>query len=548
MACLLLGIVTPHALAQGPEQSFQWQPYDESEELRLQAEHELPRMRFKLLNSKYLDKNLLWSSFTEELSGFDAQQYETLKPLIMDQDIPALQLAVQEQRLSYEILVKFYLYRIRLFESDNTRSLNAIIAINLDVIAEARRKDRARTVEGVAIDENSLFGIPILLKDNIGVRGMPTTAGAVVLQQNNTGDAFITRRLKANGAIILGKANLSEWAYLFCDGCPLGYSALGGQTLNPYGRKQIESGGSSSGSAAAVAANYAAAAVGSETSGSILSPASLNSLVGLKPTTGMLSRTGVIPISSTLDTAGPITRNVTDAVILFNAMSGYDRQDLAMPLLSADVELVLRKRPLADMRLGYFPNLVKDNLYKGAVDTLRKSGAELIEIEMPDVVLENFGEFLKAEMKIYLADYLTRIAGDDVEVKTVGDVVKFNRMQRELRMPYGQSHFNVMESANYNPGQINAMRDQLRASGTKALSTPLRTQNLDALLSINNYHAAFAASANYPALTVPMGYREDGEPAGITFIGVSFSEQELVDIGLAFENVSAGRSMPADYQ
>ena len=157
---------------------------------------------------------------------------------------------------------------------------------------------------------------------------MPTTAGAIALSKNeNTEDAYIIKRLKEEGAIILGKSNLSEWAYYFCGTCPLGYSATGGQTLNPYGRTIFESGGSSSGSGVAVAANYAVAAVGTETSGSIISPSSQNSVVGLKPTVGLLSRTGIIPISSTLDTPGPMTKNVTDSFILFNSMLGYDASD-----------------------------------------------------------------------------------------------------------------------------------------------------------------------------------------------------------------------------
>ena len=156
-----------------------------------------------------------------------------------------------------------------------------------------------------------------------------TTAGAVALMNNQTDDAFIVKRLKENGALILGKANLSEWAYFFCGECPSGYSAVGGQTLNPYGRKVLDTGGSSSGSAVAVAANLAPVAVGSETSGSILSPSSQNSVVGLKPTVGLLSRGGIIPISSTLDTPGPITRSVVDNAILLSAMAGKDPEDEA---------------------------------------------------------------------------------------------------------------------------------------------------------------------------------------------------------------------------
>ena len=187
--------------------------------------------------------------------------------------------------LSYEKLTLFYLYRIRKLESDPNTTLHAILALN----------PKNRTSQS---QRSFIFGMPILLKDNINTQDMPTT---ILHVPDN--DAYIVSQLQAKGALILGKVNLSEWAYYFCDGCPLGYSAVGGQTLNPYGRKVFESGGSSSGSGVAVAANYAVAAIGSETSGSILSPSGHNAVVGCKPTIGLVSRTGIVPISSTLDTA-----------------------------------------------------------------------------------------------------------------------------------------------------------------------------------------------------------------------------------------------------
>ena len=257
-----------------------WEPYDETAELEEQAQLENERLRFKLINSKFLDKNRIWNSFNEELAGFSEEKYNSLKPLILEKDIPELQQAVAEGKLSYEDLTLFYIYRIRKFESDNDLSLNAVIALNPDVVEQARDLDRKR--EQREVSAHSLYGMPVLLKDNINTADMPTTAGAIALAENQPyRDAFIVERLRENHALILGKVNLSEWAYYFCSGCPLGYSAVGGQTLNPYGRKIFETGGSSSGSGVAVAANYAVAAVGTETAGSILSPSSKNSVVGL---------------------------------------------------------------------------------------------------------------------------------------------------------------------------------------------------------------------------------------------------------------------------
>ena len=504
-------------------------------------------MRFKLLNSRFLDKNVLWGTFEQELADFSSERYEQLKPLILEQDIPSLQRAVKAGQLSYEELVKFYLYRIRLLESNNDRYLNALIATNPDAAEIARGKDRALAA-GLPVDNYSLFGIPVLLKDNIGMEGLSTTAGAQILTDNETADAFVTRRLNASGAVILGKANLSEWAYYFCDGCPLGYSAIGGQTLNPYGRKVFETGGSSSGSAVAVAANYVSVAVGSETSGSILSPASLNSAVGLKPTTGILSRSGVVPISSTLDTLGPITRSVTDAIILFNAMTGYDRRDLAMPLRSVDAHLVLREQPLTGKRLAYIEGIDSEPLVNEALERLRAAGAEVLMTALPDIELPNFGTFLGAEMKVDLAHYLTSTAAGSIDVATVEEIIQHNNEAQATRAPYGQGRFEAMAEMNFNAAQIADMRTAIRSAGTAILGSTIDEQGLDVLVSMNNFHASLAAAANFPALTIPLGLSSDGRPVGLTLIAPSYGEQTLVDIGLAFEKLQDGRAAPADYQ
>jgi amidase len=527
--------------------AYRWTPYDESAELESQQAHELPRMRFRLLNSRFLDKNLLWDPVEQELTDFSASRYQELKPLILEQDIPSLQRAVKSGRLSYEELVKFCLYRIRLLESDNGLSLNALISINPEAVAAARGKDRALAA-GLEVEDYSLFGIPVLLKDNIGTDGMKTTAGAQVLADNDAADAFVTRRLKANGAVILGKANLSEWAYYFCGDCPLGYSAMGGQTLNPYGRKIFETGGSSSGSAVGVAANFAPVAVGSETSGSILSPASHNAAVGLKPTTGMLSRTGVVPISSTLDTLGPIAKNVTDAVILFNAMSGYDQQDLAMPLRSVDARLTLRERSLAGARLGLIAGLDSEPAVAAAVELIREAGAQVLETALPDVQPPDFGVFLGAEMKRDLATYLTSSAEDSNGLLSVEEIIMYNSADLDARAPYGQGRFEAMAAMDFSAEQVRSMREAIRAAGQQALGQVISAQRLDVLLSVNNFHASLAAAANFPALTIPLGLRADGEPVGLTLIAPSFDEQTLIDIGLALERLLSGRVAPADYQ
>ncbi|MBE0666845.1 MAG: amidase, partial [Bacteroidales bacterium] len=300
-----------------------WVPYDESEELAQNADHQSPKMHYKLIQSRILDKNAVWDNVAGQISNFSEEDYQKLKPYILEQDIPTIQSHILAGDLTYEKLTQWYLYRIVKYENDRNTMLNNIIAINPEAVTEARERDKNRSDS-----DHPIYGMPVLLKDNVGMEGLPTTAGAAVLTDNMTADAFITERIREKGGIILGKANLSEWANYLSSACPHGYSAVGGPTLNPYGRRKFDTGGSSSGSGTAMAANYAAAAVGTETSGSILSPSSANSLVGLKPTVGLLSRSGIVPLSGTLDTPGPMTRTVTDNAILLSALSGEDTTDI----------------------------------------------------------------------------------------------------------------------------------------------------------------------------------------------------------------------------
>ena len=527
--------------------SAQWQRYDETADLAELAEHENSRMHFQLLNSKLLDKNDLWQAFAAELSQFTASDYEALKPLILDQSIGALQLAVAEGRLNYAALVTFYIYRIREIESDDKRYINAVISLNPEAIARARMLDELRS-GGTKVDANSIFGMPVLLKDNIGFDGLPTTAGAIALRENMTANAFITDRLEEQGAIILGKANLSEWAYFFCEDCPSGYSALGGQTLNPYGRFRFGTGGSSSGSAAATAANYAVVAVGSETSGSILSPASANSVVGLKPTTGNLSRTGIVPISATLDTAGPITRSVADAVVMFNAMAGYDQNDMAMPLISADFSLEYRLNALQGKRLGVVAALADNSHYMAAVNLLAGGGAEAIELEFSADRDDRFSQLLGGEMLRDLALYLDRFASSAVDITSISDLQAFNMGNIDLRAPYGQGLVDMMAELNLSVAELELIREQLQSAARAQLDELFNESNLDVLLSVNNRHAGITALANYPALTIPMGYAEDGRPIGLTLFAPPFREQDLIDVGAKFEQLSKARKTPSQYQ
>ncbi len=521
--------------------------YSESADIATLSKLDSDSMHYQLIQSRVTDKRALWQPLADQLEGFSQPEYAALKPLVLDKTIAELQAAVAEGQFSYAQLTRFYIYRIREIESDSTRFLNAVIALNPNAVTRAAELDAQREA-GRSVPAGSLFGIPILLKDNIGAAGMPTTAGAVALADNYADNAFIAKQLHNAGAIILGKANLSEWAYFFCDGCPSGYSALGGQTLNPYGRLVFGTGGSSAGSGAAVAANFAAAAVGSETSGSILSPSSANSLVGLKPTTGSLSRTGIVPISATLDTAGPMAKSVADAVALFNAMAGYDGADLAMPLLTNDLQLEIRQVSLAGKRLGVLNNFLEEAVYASSIAALTQAGAEVVAIDFAPPTLTNFDEFLGAEMVRDLALYLEAHGNSATAPDSIKALQAFNNADLETRAPYGQALVDMMVDLNYGADQLESLRMALQDQAGDYLESVFAAGSLDALVSLNNRNAGIAALANYPALTIPAGYEANGRAIGITFIAPSFQEQELIDIGLQFEQLTKARKAPAGYQ
>lgn len=520
--------------------------YDETAELKKQQNHENPRMKFKLFQSKVLDMNEVFKPFNQELaSNFSEEEYNNLKPLILEQDIPSLQESVKEGKLSYEKLTLFYLYRIRKFESDSTKSLNAIIALNPNVLDEARKRDAERTNKNAT--SQKVYGMPIFLKDNINTKGMPTTAGALALADNkNTEDAFIVKRLKEEGALILGKANLSEWAYYFCTGCPLGYSAVGGQTLNPYGRAEFETGGSSAASGALVAANYAVAAVGTETAGSITSPSSQNSVVGLKPTVGLLSRTGIVPISSTLDTPGPMTKSVMDSWIFINAMYGFDKQD-SKSYDYVDKNYGSFKDDLKGKRFGIIKSYLQDSVFNANINIIKENGSEIVEITPLQVGLPGFLTLLNIDMKHDLPQYLKNHTDKNVKVSSVQDVINYNLQDSILRAPYGQQLFDGIVADTTTVAQLQEIKKTLMANARNYFEA-LDKENLDAILSINNYHSAYSAVAEYPNITVPMGYKKSGEPISLTFIVKPKEESRLLILGNAFEQLTKHRKLPENYK
>jgi amidase len=511
-------------------------PQDEKGLIDSSANDISERLRYRFIQSKVSDRNAILETITFQLDGFSKEEYTSLIPFILNQDIISIQNHIEDGMLTYKSLTQWYLFRIADTESNKDLVLNAIISINPKVVAQAEELDALQTKE-----QHPIYGMPILLKDNINTKNMITTAGAVALMDNQTKtDAEIVTNLKSYGALILGKANLSEWANFLCDDCPNGYSAVGGQTLNPYGPRIFDTGGSSSGSAVSVAANYAVAAIGTETSGSILSPSSQQSLVGLKPTVGVLSQDGIVPISSTLDTPGPITKTIRDNSIVFSAMASANSS------VSSPWEIDLRK-DLKNVRFGVYSSYLEDALYSRALKHLETLGAELIEIDPKPMEFEGFTQLLSGDMKIDLANYLKAYTSEDTTVKSAAEVMQFNLEDPHIRIPYGQARFEGIEDLNLSEEELQDIRDHLYKAGVAYFKAPMTANRLDVILSINNYNAGEAAVAKYPGLTVPMGYTSEGEPKGLTFIAKPYKESDLFSYAELFEQNTNYRVPPKKY-
>jgi amidase len=450
--------------------------------------------------------------------------------------------------------------------------LNSVIEVNPDALAEAERADRERHEGRV---RSPLHGIPILIKDNIDTADrMETTAGSLALVgQRPSRDAFIVERLRGAGAVVLGKTNLSEWANFRSMRSSSGWSGRGGQTHNPYALDRNPC-GSSSGSGAAVAANLCAAAVGTETDGSIVCPASANSVVGLKPTVGLVSRSGIVPISHTQDTAGPMCRSVADAAALLGVLAGRDRRDAATDgapsTAHADYSRFLDPKGLAGARIGIARNLFLSHervvaLAEDGIQAMKAEGAVIVDpTDMPhkdDLDKPEF-EVLLFEFKADLNAYLAA-RGATGPARSLEDLIRFNDENRDREMPYfGQEIFEMAQAKGplTSPEYLEALATSARLSRAEGIDALLAQHRLDAIVAptggppwptdlINGDHfgggcSTHAAVAGYPHITVPLGYVY-GLPVGLSFFGGAYSEPVLIRIAYAFERATRARKPPA---
>ena len=473
---------------------------------------------------------------------------------------------LESGELSSHALTQAYLDRIAKIDKAGP-SLNSVIELNPDALKEADALDAERKSGKV---RGPLHGIPVLLKDNIDAVGMANSAGSLALAGNRPQhDAFIVARLRDAGAVILGKTNLSEWANFRSTRSTSGWSSRGGQTKNAYVLDRNPC-GSSAGTGTAIAASLAAIGVGTETDGSIICPASVSGLVGLKPTVGLVSRNGIIPISITQDTAGPMGRNVADVAMLLNALAGVDEADpsghAAAGNVPDDYTAFLKSDALKGKRfgvlrqaMGYHPDV--DAATERAIAALKASGAEVV-----DVKLSTYGEWDKPELEVLLYEFKdglnTYLRNSGSAHTSLEALIAWNKANADKAMPiFGQEIFEQAQAKGplTDAAYLKAKADARRLAGKEGLLAVLDKNNLDALIAPSMSPAwptdqvlgdhfvgagyGVAAVAGTPSITVPMGDVR-GLPIGLAFLGRAYSEPELLGFAYAYEQATHARKTP----
>ena len=471
-------------------------------------------------------------------------------PELIEATIFELQSRMRAEQLTSRRLVEMYLERIRQVDA----KLRSVIETNPDALAIADQMDKERRRGKV---RSMLHGVPILIKDNIDTADkMLTTAGSLALVEAPTPkqDAFVVQRLRKAGAVIIGKTNLSEWANFRSTKSISGWSGRGGQTNNPYFLDQNPC-GSSSGSGVAISANLAAAAVGTETNGSIICPAVTSGVVGIKPTLGLVSRSGIIPIAHTQDTAGPMARTVADAAILLGALVGRDKSDSitvdADKKAAKDYTKFLDPNGLNGARLGVVMQFTTrpelKEYFQKYIQVLRDAGATLVDVTFtPDYskIADDRLNVLLYEFKTDLNKYL---AARGAKYKTLEELIRFNEENKEKEMPkFGQELF--LQSQQKGPLTDQAYLDSLakikKATREEGVDAVLAKDNLDALVGPTTGATwSIAAVAGYPYITVPLGLREN-TATGMAFFGRPYSEPSLIKYAYAFEQKTKGRLAP----
>lgn len=486
--------------------------------------------------------------------------------LYAEADIGTLQARMTGGQLSSRELTQAYLDRIAEVD-DAGPLLGSVIELNPNALDEAAALDNERRAGKV---RGPLHGVPILVKDNIDATPMVNSAGSLALAANHPkSDAFLVRKLREAGAVILGKTNLSEWANFRSSRSTSGWSGRGGQTKNPYALDRNPC-GSSSGTGTAIAASLAAAGIGTETDGSIICPSSVAGLVGIKPTVGLVSRSGIIPISQSQDTAGPMARSVADAAVLLSAIAGPDTGDRASAAVPGDTtfdyQTHLKKDALRGARIGvlrksagFHPDV--DQAFEHAINAMKAAGAEVVDAEIATA-----GKWDEAENEVLLYEFKdglnAYLATANAPVKSLAEIIDFNKKNAAAEMPFfAQEQFEQAQAKGpltdqkYNDERLKARR----LARTQGIEATLAKQKLDVLIApatapawptdvvlgdhfVGGGYGA-AAVAGTPSITVPMG-ESFGLPIGIVFMGGAWSEPRLIELAYAFEQVTKARKPP----
>lgn len=482
--------------------------------------------------------------------------------------IAELQQGLQSGKYSSVKLAELYLTRIS--EIDQGRhDLKSVIEVNPEALLLAEQMDKERKQGKL---RGPMHGIPIMIKDNIDTADkMHTTAGSIALADHIAAkDAFVVAQLRKAGALIIGKTNLSEWANFRSTRSSSGWSSRGGQTRNPYVINRSPC-GSSSGSAVAVSANLCAVAVGTETDGSVIAPASFCGIVGIKPTVGLVSRSGIIPISATQDTAGPMTRTVADAAILLNAMVGVDPADSvtlnAKDKIAKDYTSFLDKNALKGKRIGVEQSFLKGRqeevvaLYQKTIDQLKELGATIVPVEL----VKETGPLGEAEFQVLLYEFKDGLnkylSGVKKGVKSMSELIEFNKKNAEVAMRYFKQELVEMSNAKGDLKSSEYLQALAKSTSARVIiDRILKTNQLDAIVGtsygpahcidwVNGdddpgfYFCPPAAMAGYPHITVPMGDIH-GLPVGLSFIASAYEEGKIIGLAYAYEQASKNRKVP----
>lgn len=478
-------------------------------------------------------RTLNFSPFEEGLNKLTQSRLQALHTMIFEQPIEAVQSAIQGNKLTCEELVLYYLHRIKTY---NNR-FNVVLELNPKALIQAKALDEKIKQE---INPASLYGTTVLLKDNIGALDMHVAAGTYALRNTTTDrDAFLVDLLRKEDCIVLGKANLSEWSNFMSEPSSNGFSLLGGQTKNPYGKFDV--GGSSSGPSVAVAINLSTFSIGSETCGSLIYPAGQNSIVTLKPTTGLISRDLIVPITEAQDTAGVMSRRVSDLKVVFKTLVVKDSNDPKGTV----VDHIIKETKL---EVGYLMGKTfgvvntESSEMKAIIKEFESQGARVIPITLPEgdseidmLTVLLYG--IKQDVNTFLNQ--TSITS---EFKSLKDIVSYYK-NNPCFMPYGQDYLEQGDSLEMTKEAYQALVKKNEQIAKKVLDRSISDNKLDGILSISNELAVYYSVAGYPAITIPSGYTEEGEPYNVTIVGGYMDDFKLIKVAYGYEQATKHREI-----